>query len=515
MEVTEDQRFSFLNQLVSRPSPSLVCSICQDLFHDPVINPSCSHSFCGPCIKRAEAETCPLCRAPLYRARLHPNLALAGLIGELLAWCKFKKYGCSAELTLDELATHEALCPYSPFKCPHVARGCGFSGTQKNLAEHLQHCPYEGLVGFLDAIEAKFTLLEQKVADQSREIAALREQLQGRAALSPHVSADEQDDLTRSFDPQALDVSKFECVGVIPNAHISGVTALCAVSVSHAKFLLYSGSHDSRLKVWEVDRENPCEHQLKGDVQAHRYTIWSVLQLHGGMYSASADGLISCWDPETLRKKSPSKPISHPGKEKIYCMTSLDENLLVSGSADKTVRVWDVRSGEPVATLEGHTRSVWSVKNAQPALECSLLSAGNGGNVKLWDTRTWKARLTMNNNSNDALSVECSETHIFAGSSSSKIYAFDVNTGELSQSLGGHQWEVWQLDMSRSKDLDASCLVSGSYDHKIKLWSTEDLTPLNTLVGHKGAVHCLRSVDDMILSGSGDKSIRIWAQPHH
>jgi hypothetical protein len=98
----------------------------------------------------------------------------------------------------------------------------------------------------------------------------------------------------------------------------------------------------------------------------------------------------------------------------------------------------------------------------------------------------------MNFESNEALSVEASPDgkFVFAGSSTSKIYAFDAATGEMKVRLSGHQWEVhtsrkentilliccfeqvWQLELL-SVSACVPLLASGSYDHKINLWSLE------------------------------------------
>ena len=388
-----------------------MCSICQDLFRDPVINPACSHSFCLPCIHRAvqSAGRCPLCRAPLAADQLHPNLALQGLIGDLRAFCKFKKYGCSAELPLDEVVQHQASCSYSPFKCPHVSRGCEFSGTQSNLRLHLSNCPYELLKGALDSYETRFELLEQKMATQARELTELRSLLAngGGGRRSSHSNhPDHQNMLTlgasdanggASGDNSGVDavagpgalsglhplearplpelqVDRMECVAVIPNAHHSGVTALCPFQASSR--LLFSGAHDARLRLWNVEGDEP---KLLGDVEAHKYTIWGLIRVEGRLYSASADGAVKCWDCETVQPYDVS-PEGHP-QAKIYCMTGA-ENLLMTGSADRSIRVWDVRqpNSQPVADLQGHTRSVWSLKLA-PQLGTALLSSGNDGNV--------------------------------------------------------------------------------------------------------------------------------------
>ncbi len=167
--------------------------------------------------------------------------------------------------------------------------------------------------------------------------------------------------------------------------------------------------------------------------------------------------------------------------------------------------------------------------------------------------RTWTARKTLNFENNEALAVECSAdgATVFAGSSTSKIYAFDVASGSMTHRLAGHAWEVWQLE--RVTD---DVMLSGSYDRtcshdsaqsfslslsvslcvcarvcvracvraclmclmcvgadKIMAWSLDARTGfpmLKTLGAHKGAVHSLRTCNGIAVSGSGDKSIRLW-----
>ncbi len=59
--------------------------------------------------------------------------------------------------------------------------------------------------------------------------------------------------------------------------------------------------------------------------------------------------------------------------------------------------MWDVRAGarNPVQVLQGHSRSVWSLKMAPSSLggDDALLSAGNCGNINLWDLRAGKVEV--------------------------------------------------------------------------------------------------------------------------
>jgi WD40 repeat protein len=65
---------------------------------------------------------------------------------------------------------------------------------------------------------------------------------------------------------------------------------------------------------------------------------------------------------------------------------SSDGTTLASGSADNTVKLWDVRSGQEVATLKGHASSVWSVAFSSDGK--TLASGCDDKTVKLWFAAT-------------------------------------------------------------------------------------------------------------------------------
>ena len=65
---------------------------------------------------------------------------------------------------------------------------------------------------------------------------------------------------------------------------------------------------------------------------------------------------------------------------------SPDGTLLASGSLDKKIRLWDVKTGGEIKQLQGHTESITSVVFAPDG---KVLASGSGdGTIRLWDVAT-------------------------------------------------------------------------------------------------------------------------------
>ncbi|KAK7582831.1 hypothetical protein V3481_012129 [Fusarium oxysporum f. sp. vasinfectum] len=187
---------------------------------------------------------------------------------------------------------------------------------------------------------------------------------------------------------------------------------------------------------------------------------------------------------------------------------SKDGRFIASGSWDKTVKMWNVATGEEERTLEGHTDEVLSVVFSNDG---RLIASGSGDNtIKIWNVATDEEEQTLEGHTNSVTSVVFSndDTLIASGSCDNTIKIWDVATGEEEQTLEGHTDTVWSVVFSN----DSTLVASGSADDTIKIWNVETGKEERILEGHTERVLSVVFSSDgrLIASGSSDDTIKIW-----
>ena len=152
-----------------------------------------------------------------------------------------------------------------------------------------------------------------------------------------------------------------------------------------------------------------------------------------------------------------------------------DRDIIVSGAADGTVRVWDAVTGDPAgAPLAGHDGSV------------NAVAIGRAGDRDI----------------------------IVSGAADETVRVWDAVTGDPAGApLEGHDDSVNAVAIGRAGDRDI--IVSGSQDCTVRVWDAVTGDPAGApLAGHDGSVNAVaigRAGDrDIIVSGSADGTVRVW-----
>ncbi|MGD1717665.1 GUN4 domain-containing protein [Dapis sp. BLCC M172] len=221
--------------------------------------------------------------------------------------------------------------------------------------------------------------------------------------------------------------------------------------------------------------------------------------------SGSYDKTIKVWDLATGSLKG---TISDNSDRVFSVAINPNEKTIISGSADGTIKIWDLVTGTLKTTLNGHSNSVYSV--AFNPENQNIISGSADGTIRVWDLATGTSKITITAHSNVVYSVAISPDAktIVSGSGDGTIKVWDLTTGDLKATLTDHNDQVFSVAISS----DGETIVSGSADGTIKVWDLASGSLKQTLTGHSKEVWSVAISSDSktIVSGSEDKTIKIW-----
>ena len=143
-----------------------------------------------------------------------------------------------------------------------------------------------------------------------------------------------------------------------------------------------------------------------------------------------------------------------------------DDTKIVSGSYDRTIRVWNVDTDECILTLKGHTEYVRSVVFNYDGTK--IVSGSDDNTIRVWNVDTCECILTLKGHTDFVNSVGFNHdgTKIVSGSIDKTIRVWNVDTGECILTLEGHKGYVDSVVFNH----DGTKIVSASHDNTIRVW---------------------------------------------
>ncbi|RYP73255.1 hypothetical protein DL771_003684 [Monosporascus sp. 5C6A] len=282
----------------------------------------------------------------------------------------------------------------------------------------------------------------------------------------------------------------------LPRARPAEESKAHADPLNHPPPFLITGSSDQTIKKWEIPRE-PQQSAKKGT-------------------------------RATYTRKAHDKDIN-------AIDISQSGHLFASASQDRAVKIWSIQEGEVQGILRGHRRGVWSVSFAPPdtliiqgeqgpAAGKSVVITGSGDKtIKLWSLTDYSCLRTFEGHSNSVLKVawlnipkgeERSKKPLLfsSGGGDGLVKVWDANTGETACTLDNHEDRVWALAVHPG----TNTIVSGSGDSTVTFW--KDTSTETQAASTEAALKLIEQEQELqnhIYAGSYREAITLALQLNH
>ncbi|XP_016445525.2 protein JINGUBANG-like [Nicotiana tabacum] len=246
-----------------------------------------------------------------------------------------------------------------------------------------------------------------------------------------------------------FDLKTYEQIDTFSHQTISSFGIVKSIAFSKTK--IFTAHQDCKIRVWQLPPSSE-KHQLHSTLPTLKDRIRRG---------------ISPKNYVQIRRHKQKLWIEHAD---TVSGLAVNEELMYSVSWDKTFKIWNMSNFTCLESVIGHVDALNAIVVSHDGV---VYTASADGEIKVWQREKNK--------------------HI------------------LVATLKKHKSTVNALALNK----EGSVLFSGGCDEKILVWEREEycadyMLATWPLRGHKGAILCLIYINDVLISGSSDKNVRIW-----
>jgi len=324
--------------------------------------------------------------------------------------------------------------------------------------------------------------------------------------------------VTASLDDtvRVWDLSAGRCIGML-EGHLSSVRCLQV-----EENIVATGSMDASIKLWDLSKAEyaPMDNRInKHDEE-------------------SDDGLAF----ENSEDAPPAPPSTSMQDCPLFSLEShVDEvtalhfrgDTLVSGSADKTLRQWDLVKGRCVQTLDvlwaaaqatatNTSQSTWrqtgrsadssaDFVGAIQVFDAALACGTADGMVRLWDLRSGQVHRSLVGHTGPVTALQFDDVHLVTGSADRSIRIWDLRTGAIADAYAyDHPITSMMFDSRR--------IVSAAGEDVVKVYDKTDGRHWSCGPGADESdetkyptIEHVRIKDGYLVEGRRDGTVGVWS----
>ncbi|KAK9810337.1 hypothetical protein WJX72_008955 [[Myrmecia] bisecta] len=284
---------------------------------------------------------------------------------------------------------------------------------------------------------------------------------------------------TNSEHIRLFDLERLNCTATLAG-HTDIVLSLDALPLAPGRTLLASGAKDNTVRLWEAPLGR-CLAAAAGHVAAVSALAFSR---RGAAFlvSGGADKLLKVWDvspfavASTLGSGAPAElkataAVAAHDKDINAVAISPNDALVCSGSQDRTAKVWKLPSLVLALTLRGHKRGIWAVQFS-PVDQCVVTASGDK-TIKLWALTDGSCLKTFEGHTASVLRCAflSAGTQVLSTGGDGLVKLWNVRSSECIGTFDEHEDKIWALAVGGTQQ---SLLASGGGDATINIW--EDCT---------------------------------------
>lgn len=334
----------------------------------------------------------------------------------------------------------------------------------------------------------KITALDEKVSNISSESIRFEATVRGLKGDSHPVQA-RSSSLSRPR-PRPSAACKRTLYG-----HTGSVLGM---DVCTSTSVLMTASSDRSLRTWDLNTGRRLDTLYGHEGWVHAVTFGRDGET---AVSGSGDKTVKVWDLNDARGRGTCRATLRGHEAGVTCVQLDEDDVLVSGSLDRTLRRIDLNAGaEECSVIQGHENGVYCLQ----FLRHGIASGGGDGLIRMHDVRTGRCHRTLQGHSGGAVrALQFNDNQLVSGGSDHDLRFWDLRTASCTATVDvGARINALLFD-------EQSVYV-GCADRTLKVYDLETKSLVGEHGGHLGPIMSITRFNEQFYTGSADQTTKVW-----